>query len=69
MGAGLFHADGKTSRDRQTDRQTDMMKLTVAFHNYANAPKNGNKSSGYIKFGGGWGISLAAERNRLEEGL
>ena len=24
----------------QTDRQTDMMKLTVAFRNFANAPKN-----------------------------
>jgi len=22
------------------DRQTDMMKLIVAFHNFANAPKN-----------------------------
>ena len=30
MGAELFHADGRT----------DMSKLTVAFHNYANAPKN-----------------------------
>jgi hypothetical protein len=24
--------------DRQTDRQTDMTKLTVDFHNFANAP-------------------------------
>jgi hypothetical protein len=28
-----FHAD------RQTDGQTDMMKLIVTFHNFANAPK------------------------------
>ena len=31
--AELFHAD------RRTDRQTDMTKLTVAFHTFANAPK------------------------------
>ena len=30
MGAELFHADG----------QTDMVKLIVIFHNFANAPKN-----------------------------
>jgi len=30
VGAKVFHADG----------QTDMMKLIVAFCNYANAPKN-----------------------------
>jgi len=29
VGAELFHADG----------QTDMTKLIVAFHNFANAPK------------------------------
>jgi len=29
VGAELFHADG----------QTDMMKLTVAFRNFSNAPK------------------------------
>jgi hypothetical protein len=29
--AELFHADGRT----------DMTKLTVAFHNFANAPKDG----------------------------
>jgi len=33
VGAELFRAD------RQTDGQTDMMKLIVAFHNFANAPK------------------------------
>ena len=32
--ADLFHAD------EQTDRQTDMTKLIVAFHNFANMPKN-----------------------------
>jgi len=26
--------------DRQTDRQTDKTKLTVAFHNFAKAPNN-----------------------------
>jgi len=31
-GAQLFHADG----------QTDMMKLTVVFRNFVNAPKKGN---------------------------
>ena len=30
VGAELFHAD----------RRTDMTKLTVSFHNFANAPKN-----------------------------
>ena len=34
VGAELFHAD------RQTVRRTDMIKLTVAFRNLANAPKN-----------------------------
>jgi hypothetical protein len=34
VGAKLFHADG------QTDRQTDMTKLIVAFRNFANAPKS-----------------------------
>jgi hypothetical protein len=34
--AELFHADGTT------DRQTDMTKLTVAFRNFPNAPKNEN---------------------------
>jgi len=32
-GAKLFHADG------QTERETDMTKLIVAFHNFADAPK------------------------------
>jgi hypothetical protein len=34
MGAEMFHMDG----------QTDMTKLTVAFHNFANMPKNWTKS-------------------------
>jgi hypothetical protein len=33
MGAELFRAGGLT------DRHTDMTKLTVAVHNFANAPK------------------------------
>jgi len=33
VGAELFHTDG------QKDRQTDITKLIVAFHNFANAPK------------------------------
>jgi hypothetical protein len=33
VGGELFHADG------QTDRQMDMMKPTVAFCNFVNAPK------------------------------
>jgi hypothetical protein len=32
--ADLFHAD------RRSERQTDMTKLTVAFRNFANTPKN-----------------------------
>jgi hypothetical protein len=34
VGAELFHADG------QTDGQTDMTKIMVAFSNFANAPKD-----------------------------
>jgi hypothetical protein len=33
LGAELSHADG------WTDRQTDMIKLIVAFQNFVNAPK------------------------------
>jgi len=33
VGSELFHANGRT------DRQTDIMKLVVAFRNFANAPK------------------------------
>jgi len=40
VGAGLFYADSR--KDRQTARQTDMMKLIVAFSNFANTPKNCN---------------------------
>jgi hypothetical protein len=35
VGAELFHVDG------QTDGQTDMTKLIVAFRKFTNAPKNG----------------------------
>jgi hypothetical protein len=34
----LFHADSRT--DGQTDRQTDMTKLPVAFCNFPNVPKS-----------------------------
>ena len=34
MGAQLFHEDFR-------DKRTDMMKLTVAFHNFVNMPKTG----------------------------
>jgi hypothetical protein len=30
--------------DRQTDRQTDIMRLTVAFGNFVNMPKKGTES-------------------------
>jgi hypothetical protein len=35
LGVELFHVDGKTNR------QTNTMKLTVAFGKCANAPENG----------------------------
>jgi hypothetical protein len=37
-GAKLFHADAQT--DRRTGRQTDSIKLIVAFCHFANTPKN-----------------------------
>jgi len=37
VGAELFQADRRTGG--WEDRQTDMMKLIVNFHNSANAPK------------------------------
>ena len=37
-GAELFHADGRA--DGQTETETDMTKLKVAFRNSANAPKS-----------------------------
>jgi len=40
VGAALFRAG------KQTDGQTDMMRLIVAFGNFANAPKNGIGHSG-----------------------
>ena len=39
MRAEFFHVDGQT--DRQTDGETDMTKLIVAFRNFSNAPKKG----------------------------
>ena len=41
LGTKLFHADGRT--DRQTDRQTAMMKLIVSFRNIVNWPENSYK--------------------------
>jgi Fe-S-cluster formation regulator IscX/YfhJ len=38
VGAGLLHPDGW--KDERTVRSTDMAKLIVAFHKFANAPKN-----------------------------
>ena len=44
MGAELFHADGRTDRwtdkETDTDEWTDVTKLTIAFRDFANAPKN-----------------------------
>jgi len=37
VGAELFHAVGQM--DGQTDRRTDITKLRVDSHNFANAPK------------------------------
>jgi hypothetical protein len=39
VGAELFNTDGQT--DKQTNRGTDMTKLIVEFHNFANASKGG----------------------------
>jgi len=36
MGAGLFHADGRT--DEKNEVQADMTKLIVAFRNSVKAP-------------------------------
>jgi hypothetical protein len=38
VGTELFHMDG------HTDRQTNIKKLTVAFRNFANAPKTVDQS-------------------------
>jgi hypothetical protein len=38
-GAELFHVEGRT------ERQADMTKLTLAFRNFANEPKNVFKKS------------------------
>jgi hypothetical protein len=39
VGTELFHSD------RQTDGVTDMTKLTVAFRNFANAPKERDENA------------------------
>jgi len=48
VGATLFHADG----------QADMMKLTVAFKNFVNAPKSKILISPLIKCKFSWEQSL-----------
>jgi len=46
VGTELFHEHGRPERrrneltDRQTDRQTHITKLLVAFRNFAEAPKS-----------------------------
>jgi hypothetical protein len=42
VGSTFFRVDGLRDgqTDRQTERQRDRTKLIVAFHNFANAPKN-----------------------------
>jgi hypothetical protein len=41
VGAEVLHADGQTYRQKgeRKDGQTDMTKLIVFFHNFANAPE------------------------------
>jgi hypothetical protein len=34
----LFHAGGRTDRNRQTDRQADITTIMVAFRNFTNKP-------------------------------
>jgi hypothetical protein len=46
VGAELFYAGGRT--DRRTDGQSDRTKLTVAFRNFANAPKIDLKGTGRV---------------------
>ena len=48
MGAELFHADTRGRTDEWTDRQTDMSKLVVDFHNFANKHKKGIQYSGHF---------------------
>ena len=43
VGVELFHANRRrtyTETDGQTERQTEMANLVVAFHKFTNAPKN-----------------------------
>jgi len=46
VGVELFHAGGWAGG--QTDKRTNMMKLTVAFRNFANAPKHENFSPRWV---------------------
>ena len=46
VGAQLFRAD--RCKDGQTDGQTDMTKLIVPFHRFANAPKNQSVNTVYL---------------------
>jgi hypothetical protein len=48
VGAELFHANGRQT-NRQTDRQADMTKIVITFHNFANAPKPRNIKNITIK--------------------
>jgi hypothetical protein len=43
VGAELFHADGRT--DGETDWQTDVKELIVAFRNFVTAQKNISSAS------------------------
>ena len=49
VGAELFHADEWTDRQRQTDRQTDMAKLTVACRSFAYATDYYKKKIKFVK--------------------
>ena len=43
VGAELFHVDGRTDGDGQTDRRTDITKLIVAFRNFEKEPKTNRR--------------------------
>jgi hypothetical protein len=44
LGMELFHVNRQTDgqTDRRMDRQTDMMKVIVGFHNFVYTPRNGH---------------------------
>jgi hypothetical protein len=53
VGGKLFHVG------RRTDRQTDTIKLIVAFCNFANAPKSGWAGGlATSRFAGGAGVNV-----------